>query len=119
MRLLSFLLASSTYFGPTSPTGADLIKVQVNLYDAPTLGGVSLEEASFDDRNIPLQPTTLNGFRGGASFQLPPGSYELAWTVRVNPIVYPRTQNYRKTVEISPMDRWIQITVEGASASID
>lgn len=44
--------AQTPYYGPTSPVEG-VIPVEVQIYDDPELGGVAIEEVSFNGRQIP------------------------------------------------------------------
>jgi len=124
MRLyfLSFVLSlfaqSSTYLGPTSPQNSELVKVEIIIQDSPELGGVKIDSASFNGQNIPLKPSDINGYRGGASFQLPPGKYKLKWVVLRDKVQWPRKVTHESTVTISPKDSWIQISIKGEEEGI-
>lgn len=108
------------YLGPNKKvTGnPELIRVQVIVNDDPNPKGVQIEDAIFHQKNIPLKPRDIYGFRGQGSYQLPPGKYTLKWTVRHDKVVWPRTTTHEEEVNLSPRDLWIQITIVGETASI-
>lgn len=114
------LVTQSTYFGPTEPIPGDpqLIKVELLIKDSPDLAGVQIQSVIFNGQAIPLKPRDIFGNRGGASFQLPAGTYSLRWTVKRDKLVWPRTQSYQEEVILSPKDLWVQILIEGEKASI-
>lgn len=116
----SALLVQNTYFGPTEavPNSSQLIRVEVLIQDSPQLGGVRITQASFDGHSIPMKQPDIYGHRGVASFQVLPGKYELRWTVKRDAYIWPRTVNHEEIVNVSPRDLWIQVTIEGDSASI-
>lgn len=115
------LLAQNTYLGPTG-TGSDhsqFIRVEVIVQDSPQLGGVRIQQASFDGHDIPMKtPPDIYGHRGVASFQVLPGDYKLLWTVKRDAYVWPRTVDHEEIVHVNPRDLWVQVTIEGDSASI-
>ena len=116
--LIAIFLGQHTYFGPTSPPPPQtprLVQVQVELYDEKELGGLTIEKASFAGYDIPLKPSDVFGFRGKGGFQLPVGTYPIAWTVRKQRLIYPRTVSYKKTVTVKPLDQWIEVVITGSS----
>lgn len=114
-------LAQNTYFGPKEavPNNAELIRIEVIIQDSPQLGGVRIEQASFDGHNIPMKTPDIYGHRGTASFQVMPGQYKLRWTVLRDTQVWPRTVDHEEIVHVSPRDLWVQITIEGEKATIE
>jgi len=117
---LDSLVAATTYLGPKSPTvgNPQLVRVEVLVKDAPEAGGLQVTRVSFNGDNIPLKPRDIYGHRGGASFQVPPGTYKLKWTVNKDRFAWPRTISHEEEVTISPRDLWIQVSIEGENASI-
>jgi hypothetical protein len=121
LLLLSFsLFAQNTYLGPTSPVPGNpqLVRVEVIVHDSPDPSGVQIESAEFNSTPIPLKPRDIHGYRGTASFQVPPGKYKLRWKVRRDKVVWPRSTSHEEEVNISPKDLWLQISIEGDTASI-
>lgn len=114
------IFASNTYFGPTAPIPGNpqLVKVEVQIRDSAELGGVTIRSVQFNGQQIPLKPADIFGNRGTGSFQLPPGTYKLRWTVERDRSVWPRTVRHEEEVTIDPRDLWIQIAIEGENASI-
>lgn len=94
------------------------VQVQVFVYDEPELGGLKIESVSFDRRSVGLQPADLYGFRGGGGFQLPPGNYRLEWTASRGGHGWPRSEKYKKTVQIGTDDTWVQIEINGSSVTV-
>lgn len=115
------LLTQNTYMGPTTPIPGNpsLVRVEVLVRDSPELAGVQIQSVIFDEKEIPLKPRDILGKRASASFQLPPGSYLLRWTVEKDKIVWPRTISHEEMVTIDPRDLWIQILIEGEHVSIN
>lgn len=113
-------IAQNTYFGPTHPTPNQelLVKVQVLVKDSPNSSGPQIEKVIFNGQEIPLKSRDIFGKRGEASFQLMPGKYRFSWTTNQNKYVWPRNKTHQEEVLISPRDLWIQILIEGDSASI-
>ena len=109
--------AQSTYYGPTSPVPG-LIKVEIQIYDDPELGGAKIEEVLFHNQQISLKPPGVHGYRGGGSFQLEPGSYDLIWRVSSSTIAWPRTVKHQQKVQVGTRDVWVQITIHGNSAAV-
>ncbi len=118
--LVSQPIAQNTYLGPTSPLPGNpqLIRVELLVKDSSDLAGVQIQSVTFDGQAIPLKPRDIFGKRASASFQLPPGKYTLRWTVNRDKIIWPRTVNHEEEVDLSPRDLWVQIMIEGDSASI-
>lgn len=115
-----FEIAQNTYFGPThpGPNEEQLVKVQVLVKDSPQASGPQIESVVFNGQTIPLKPRDIFGKRGEASFQLMPGKYRFSWTTNQNKYVWPRNSSHQEEVLISSRDLWIQILIEGDSASI-
>jgi hypothetical protein len=113
-------IVQNTYLGPTSPVlgNPKLILVEVIINDDPALGGVEIQNVEFNETSIPLKPRDVYGFRGQGSFQLPPGKYKLVWTVNRDKSVWPRSVSHEELVTLSPRDLWVQITIQGETASI-
>ena len=113
-------LTQNTYLGPTSPLPGNpyLVRVELLVRDSPDLAGAQIQNVVFDGQAIPLKPRDIFGKRASASFQLAPGKYNLRWTVQRDKFVWPRTLTHAEEVDISPKDLWIQILIEGDSASI-
>jgi len=109
--------AQTPYYGPTSPISG-LVPIELQIFDDPELGGVAIEEAIFNGRQIPLKPAGLRGFRGGASFKLAPGSYDLIWTVSRPENSWPRTAKHKQKVSIQKNDVWVQVAIHGEHASV-
>jgi hypothetical protein len=109
--------AQTPYYGPTSPVEG-LIPVQIHIYDSSELGGVTIEEASFTGQSIPLKPSGLRGFRGGGSFRQAPGSYDLIWTVSRTGTDWPRMIKHKQKIRINKTDVWVQIEINGETASV-
>ncbi len=114
------------YYGPDesphvtqpSPKVSQKIRVQILVYDQPDLGGLTIQEVSFNGTTLALQPADLNGFRGGGSFALSPGSYSLNWIVSRDARVWPRTIKHRQTVQITSKDSWMQVTIQGDQVTV-
>jgi hypothetical protein len=124
MLFLLLFFAQGTYYGPPPsphfqgiPQG-NKIRVQLEIYDDPALGGVRIQNVSFNRTNIALHPPDLQGFRGAAGFQVPPGTYDLVWTISRDQIVWPRTIRHKEKIKIDPRDEWVQITIRGEEVSI-
>jgi hypothetical protein len=121
MELIELLAsAGNTYFGPKSPPAGNpqLIYVQIYLKDSPDSAGPELVQVQFDHTNIPLKPRDLRGDRGSASFQLKPGKYKLRWKVNLHRYEWPRTSDHEIEVTLDPRDLWIQLEIEGETATI-
>ncbi|MBS0625232.1 MAG: hypothetical protein JSS32_04210 [Verrucomicrobia bacterium] len=117
----SNLLVQNTYLGPTSPVPGNplLIRVEITLNDDPQLAGLEIESAQFNGTSIPLNPkAAVNGYRGKASFQLPPGQYKLTWRVNRSKKYWPRSITHEEIVTLDPRDQWVQVIVIGEEASI-
>lgn len=108
------------YLGPTQkePGNAKLVRVQLIINDDPSPSGVQIAKVEFDQKSVSLKPRDIYGFRGQASFQLPPGKYKLKWVVQKDKINWPRTISHEEEVTLDPRDLWIQITINGEKASI-
>lgn len=131
MLLLFTLLAQYQYNPPTPPFALEqytttlpsppsgLTKVEVEVYDDPKVGGLPVLSATFDDVKIPLKPRDVHKYRGSASYQLKPGTYELDWTVQRDKFVWPRTVDHVQTFQIQPSELTLHITIEGDHASMD
>lgn len=115
------LYAQNTYFGPKSPPvgNPQLVRVQVLVHDSPEAGGLQIQEAVFNGQSIPLKPRGIYGIRGEGTFQVPPGTYKLSWIVKRDKFVWPRTVSHEETVTISPRDLWLQIEIQGETATIN
>jgi hypothetical protein len=111
---------SSTYMGPQKPVVGDpqLVRVQLIVKDATDSSGPQIVSVTFNGKNVPLQPRDIYGNRGAASFQLKPGKYRLRWRTNRDKFAWPRTLNHEEIVEISPRDLWLQVTIQGDTASI-
>ena len=113
---LSALLAQMPYYGPSKPSSG--VQVQLMVYDQPDLDGLKIESVTFNGTDVALQPPDLYGFRGGGGFLLNPGKFQLEWTVSKDKMDWPRTLNYKQTVEITPRDTWVQVTIKGDKATV-
>lgn len=111
------IYAQTPYYGPTSPV-AGLIPIEIQIYDDPELGGVTIQEVIFNGRQIPLKPSGIRGYRGGGSFKLSPGSYDLSWTVSRKTHEWPNTVKHTQKVRIAQNDVWVQIAIQGESATV-
>ncbi len=126
-----FLLAQYQYNPPAPPFALEqytttlpsppsaLTRVEVAVYDDPKTGGVPVVSVVFDHIQIPLKPRDVHKYRGSASYQLKPGTYELDWTVQRDPFAWPRTVPHTQTFQIQPGELTVHITVEGDHASMD
>lgn len=114
------LIASTTYMGPKHPlpNDAERIRIEITIRDSAKNGGPQIEEVFFNQQQIPLKPRDVYGSRGNASFFLPPGKYKLEWTVNRDNFAWPRSTTHKEEVLVSPRDLWIQVSIEGDSASI-
>lgn len=108
--------AQTTYYGPTSPVPG-LVKVEIHIYDDPSLGGVTIESASFNNQAIILHPAGIRGFRGGGSFQVSPGTYKLVWAISRGKNDWPRTVRHEEKIQIKATDTWVQISIQGEKAT--
>lgn len=122
MRYLFLLLSvlaqnSNTYLGPNKPVKG-LVDVQVIVYDERNPAGVQIQSVTFNEKSIPLRPRDVNGFRGQGSFKLSPGTYKLKWKVNRSKISWPETVSHEEEVTISPRDLWIQIKIDGETATL-
>ena len=117
----STLLGQSTYLGPIQPIPGDphLVRIEIIVRDSPESGGVQIQNVQLNGQNIPLKPRDIYGYRGGASFQLPPGKQELEWTVQRSKTIWPRTITRKEEVTIDPRDYWVQISITGETVSIN
>jgi hypothetical protein len=110
--------AQTPYYGPSSPVPG-LIRVEIQAFDDPDLGAVKMDEVIFNGKQIPLKPAGIHGFRGGAHFQVSPGSYDLIWSVsRDCQSCWPRTVRHKQKVQIKKGMTWVQITIQGENATI-
>lgn len=118
--LVFFAQNTNVYLGPhhRSPGNAKLVRVQVLVSDSPDPAGVQIVSAIFNEENIPLKPRDIYGFRGQASFQLPPDKYQLIWTVQKDKFAWPRTITHKEKLQIAPNDMWIQIEITGDQVKI-
>jgi hypothetical protein len=112
--------ASYTYFGPDKPVPGNpqLVRLEVLIRDSPDADGLQIVSAEFNHTNIPLKPRDIYGNRGNASFQVKPGTYKLQWVVNRDKFAWPRTITHEEVVTVSPRDLWLQISIEGETASI-
>jgi hypothetical protein len=115
------LLAQNNYMGPIKPIPGNpyLVRIEILVKDSPELGGVQIEKVTFNGEELPLKPRDIYGNRGSSSFQLPPGKYELRWTVQRDKKIWPRTITHEEIVTIDRRDQWIQVSIEGEKASIN
>ncbi len=111
---------TNTYLGPNqkTPGNAQLIRVQVLVYNDPNPNGVRIVSAAFDGKEIPIKPRDIYGFRGQASFQKKAGKYKLSWEVEKDKQNWPRTVSHEEEVTLDSRDLWIQITITGDTAEI-
>jgi len=111
---------SNSYLGPKKPQvgNPQLIQIQVTLQDSADAKGPQIVSAEFNGTSIPLQPRDIYGNRGAASFQVPPGKYKLRWKINLDKQAWPRTVSHEEIVNVSPRDSWLQILIQGDSASI-
>jgi hypothetical protein len=109
--------AQTSYYGPKSSVPG-LVRIEIQIYDDPELDGVKLQEVRFNGQLIKLKPPGVHGYRGGGSFQLAPGNYELIWVVAREKKDWPRTVEHREKVRIDPSNVWVEITIEGETAKI-
>ena len=115
------LFAQSTYYGPTSqpsPLSPHLVKVQIQAYDDPDLGGAKIASLSFNQTAIPLKPSDIYGFRGSAGFQLKAGSYSLNWETSNGTNNWPRTIKHQQQIQVQDKDVWVQISIQGEKVVI-
>ncbi|MBI3508451.1 MAG: hypothetical protein HY069_02285 [Chlamydiia bacterium] len=117
LMLCSLFAQTSTYLGPKQPAPGT-VQVQLSVQNSPELGGVAVVSARFDGQDIPLKPADVNGYRGGANFQVTPGKYKLEWVVQKSKIYWPRTVSHEELVTISGQDVWVQINLVGETATI-
>lgn len=112
--------ASYTYFGPdksvTDPS--KLVRLEILVRDSSDADGLQIVSVQFNRTDIPLKPRDLYGYRGNASFQVKPGTYKLLWVVNRDRFAWPRTITHEEIVTVSPRDLWLQISIEGETASI-
>jgi hypothetical protein len=120
LSFLGALFAQNTYLGPTSPVPGNpkTVRVEVIVHDSPVPAGVQIEYVQFDGNSVPLKPRDVHGYRGTASFQVSPGKYKLRWKVRRDKTIWPRTMSHEEEVTVDPRDLWLQISIEGETASI-
>lgn len=113
-------VVQNTYLGPIAPVPGNpqLIRVEIIVNDDPELGGLQIVDVKFNSTQIPLKPRDINGFRGQASFQLPPGKYKLSWKLNRDKYVWPRTVSHEQIVHLNARDLWVQVTIQGEDASI-
>jgi len=113
------LIAQSTYMGPKGTSlKPQLIRVEVLVHDSPDSAGVQIQSVTFNNKNVPLKPRDIYGYRGGASFQLYPGVYNLQWTVNQSRSSWPRSVSHEEEVTLNPRDLWVQIGIIGENATI-
>ena len=114
------LLAQNTYMGPIRPIPGNpqLVQIEVIVHDSPKLGGLQIQSVSFNREDVPLKPRDIYGFRASVGFQFPPGKYLLRWTVQRDKTLWPRTVTHEEEVTIDPRDSWVQISIEGETATI-
>ncbi len=124
--LCAFTLAQTPYYGPNEPphfsqplaNTYDYTEVQINVYDQPELGGLKIVDVSFNGSSLPLQAPDLHGFRGGGSFKMKLGSYPLVWKASRDSSSWPRTVQFKQTVQVGKRDDWLQITIRGDQAQV-
>lgn len=112
--------AGNTYMGPIGPIPGNpqLVQVQILVKDDPNPSGVEVTRVEFNQQTIPLKTRDIYGNRGGASFQLPAGSYRLKWTVNRDKLAWPREIDHEEIVHVSPRDNWVQVEIVGNNATI-
>lgn len=118
--MASFLCAqnSNTYLGPNKAATLGSVDVQILIYDEKNPSGVQIATVMFDDKSIPLRPRDIYGFRGQGSFKVAPGKYKLKWVVQRSKTSWPHTVAHEEEVTISGRDLWIQIRIDGETASM-
>lgn len=121
LGIVCAIIAQNTYLGPIAPVPGDpqLIRVEIIVNDDPKLGGLQIQKVIFNSTDVPLKPRDINGFRGQASFQLPPGKYKLKWIVNRDKYAWPRTASHEEIVTLDKRDLWVQITIQGEEAKIE
>jgi hypothetical protein len=120
------LIGQVPYYGPnegphfTQPrlSVSEKVRVQILIYDQPDLGGLKIEEVIFNGTSLSLQSADLNGFRGGGSFQVIPGTYQLVWKVSRSTKDWPRVLKHQKEIKINQRDSWMQITIQGDQSTV-
>ncbi len=120
LSAVTSLLAQNKYFGPSGPIPKEphLIQVEVFVKDSPDPNGLQIQSVTFDGSEIPLKPRDLYGYRGGGSFKKTAGKYKLTWVVNRDKFAWPRNVSHVEEVTLDPRDMWIQIQIEGETASI-
>ncbi|MBF8262741.1 MAG: hypothetical protein HW387_406 [Parachlamydiales bacterium] len=109
--------AQTPYYGPSS-SKSGFVKVEIQVFDDPSLGGLKIEEASFNGQTIEIKPPGLHGLRGGGGFQVRPGSYLLKWVVSRSRQEWPRTVRHERKIQVNSSDVWIQVAVHGDEVQI-
>ena len=112
--------ASNTYFGPVkqAPGNGQLIRLEILVRDSPEANGLQVASVEFNNTDIPLKPRDIYGNRGNASFQMRPGTYTLVWVVNRDRFAWPRTVTHEEVVSVDSRDLWLQISIEGETATI-
>lgn len=124
--LCAFFIAQSPYYGPNEPPHFstplpgtyDYTEVAINVYDQPELGGLKIESVSFNGTNISLQGADIHGFRGGGNFKVKLGSYPLVWSASKDSQTWPRTVQFKQTIQVGKRDDWLQVTIRGDQAQV-
>ncbi len=112
------LTAQTPYYGSNYPASPSAVPVQLYVYDESETGIEQIQSVTFNNRDVPLQPADLYGFRGGGGYQMEPGSYKLEWTISTGKRSWPRTNDFTQTVTIHPGDTWTQVTIKGDKATV-
>ena len=100
-------IAYSEYSIKTKPK---LISVKVIVYDDTIKPYYDLEMVTFNNRNIFLSNANAEGYRGAGYFKVPPGRYELKWTITIGANSY---KTFTQLVDINEVDKYVHILIEG------
>jgi hypothetical protein len=95
-----------------------LIRLEILIRDSAEANGLQIVSVEFDNTDIPLKPRDIYGNRGNASFQVKPGVYKLEWVVNRDKFAWPRSVTHEEVVTVDPRDLWLQISIEGDTATI-
>lgn len=100
--------------GPPS----ELINIQITIADQEDASKGRIESVTFNGKPIDLQPPNPTRLRATIYPQIPPGQYEIAWTVRKDYSAWPQTITHNKEISITTQDQWMEILIEGDQLNI-
>lgn len=107
------------YIAKLIPSNVKIVRLEIEMFDDTSKDYYDITNISFNGQSISLLNADSNGYRGRKYYQLKPGTYVIRWSITTNkPKVWPNSKTLEKTIDITDINPYMHIIINGENISI-